>query len=208
MQQVHCIEDMGRLGIFSIQSAKASGLSGEKPIEVFDINRQYQQSVNVWAGMLGTHIIGPIFIAENINGDRYSRRLQEFVVPAIRRIEGDTGILEWLQQDGAPPNNPNRIRDYLNQEFPDKWIGLRSPTVPWPPRSPDMTPLDYFYWPYLKNNSYDGQTVYNLDSMQHQINEISASIPQETKRNAIHAFDDRLGFCSAATGGHFEQLIG
>lgn len=62
--------------------------SSELPTVVFDVNTQYQQSLNVWAGMLGTDIIGPFFIAENsINADRYLQLLQEEVVPAIRRVE-------------------------------------------------------------------------------------------------------------------------
>lgn len=34
--------------------------------------------------------------------------------------------------------------------FPGKWIGTHS-SIPWPPRSPDLTCLDYFLWGYLKN---------------------------------------------------------
>lgn len=66
--------------------------SREKPTMTFDVNQQYQASINVWAGMIGTHIIGPFFIEGNINTDRYLQLLQEEVVPAIRRVEEITGV--------------------------------------------------------------------------------------------------------------------
>lgn len=37
----------------------------------------------------------------------------------------------------------------LDRQFPDHWIGRRG-TVEWPPRSPDLTPLDLWLWGHLK----------------------------------------------------------
>ena len=34
--------------------------------------------------------------------------------------------------------------------FPGRWIGRGSP-IPWPARSPDLSPLYYFLWGYLKS---------------------------------------------------------
>ena len=39
---------------------------------------------------------------------------------------------------------------FLNVTFPNRWIGRGGPT-PWPPRSPDITPLDLFLWRYVKD---------------------------------------------------------
>jgi hypothetical protein len=33
-----------------------------------------------------------------------------------------------------------------------RWIGWRGPTM-WPPRSPNVTPLDYFLWGRLKQHA-------------------------------------------------------
>jgi hypothetical protein len=41
----------------------------------------------------------------------------------------------------------------LNEEFPQKWIGRGGP-IPWPPQSPDIIPLDFFLWGYVKNIVY------------------------------------------------------
>ncbi|GBM25456.1 hypothetical protein AVEN_261573-1 [Araneus ventricosus] len=54
-----------------------------------------------------------------------------------------------LQQDGAPPNYGNIVREFLDTTFPQWWIG-RGAVMAWPPRSPDITPLDFYLWGYVK----------------------------------------------------------
>uniref|UniRef100_A0A3Q2XIB6 Uncharacterized protein n=1 Tax=Hippocampus comes TaxID=109280 RepID=A0A3Q2XIB6_HIPCM len=54
---------------------------------------------------------------------------------------------------GAPPHWGLHVRGFLNQKFPDRWIGRDGP-IPWPPRSPDITPLDFFLWGYVKDIVY------------------------------------------------------
>jgi hypothetical protein len=46
-----------------------------------------------------------------------------------------------LQHGGAPYISCVVIQ--LNNTFPDRWISSGGPN--WPPRSPDLTPLDYFF---------------------------------------------------------------
>jgi hypothetical protein len=65
---------------------------------------------------------------------------------------------EWeaevtFQQDGAPPHFGNVVRDTLDSEFPGRWIGRTGP-IPWPPRSPDLTPPDFFLWGYVKDKVF------------------------------------------------------
>ena len=49
----------------------------------------------------------------------------------------------WYQHDGAPAHFSIAARQVLNDKYPNRWIGRGGP-VPWPPRSPDLTPLDFF----------------------------------------------------------------
>jgi hypothetical protein len=37
--------------------------------------------------------------------------------------------------------------------FGEKWIGRGGPS-PWPPPSPDLTPLDFFLWGHIKDVVY------------------------------------------------------
>ncbi|GBM55690.1 hypothetical protein AVEN_198696-1 [Araneus ventricosus] len=48
-----------------------------------------------------------------------------------------------FEQDGAPPHYGNIVREFLDTTFPQRWIG-RGAVMAWPPRSPDITPLDFY----------------------------------------------------------------
>jgi len=45
------------------------------------------------------------------------------------------------------------VRQYLNHKFPKQWIG-RGGKQNWPPQSPDLNPLDYHVWGYVKAMVY------------------------------------------------------
>ena len=51
--------------------------------------------------------------------------------------------------DGAPAHFSLSARRYLNQKFGLRWIGRGGP-IAWPPRSPDLNPLDFYLWGHLK----------------------------------------------------------
>ncbi|GFV01344.1 uncharacterized protein TNCV_2125701 [Trichonephila clavipes] len=47
-----------------------------------------------------------------------------------------------FQQDGAPSHYARHVREHLDRTFPNRWIGCGGP-VAWPPRSPDLSSLDF-----------------------------------------------------------------
>lgn len=164
---------------------------------------QSPQKVNTWAGIIAGHIIGPFFIEGNLNGDRYLELLRERIFPAITQL----GIEEiWFQQDGAPPHNTRAVTELLNQRFPRRWIGKNGP-FKWPPRSPDLTPLDFFYWGYMKSKVYTEQPIADLDSLKERVQQTSREIPQNFIENSLREFYDRLSHCLIQNGGIFEHLI-
>jgi hypothetical protein len=55
----------------------------------------------------------------------------------------------------------------LNRTFPGTWIGRDGP-MPWPTRSPDITPLDFFLWGYVKSNVFRAP-VNGLDDLKSRI---------------------------------------
>lgn len=119
-----------------------------------ETHTQYPEKLNVWAGILGDHIVGPFFIDGNLNGATYLELLDTTVDPTITELlENDENLFEnqlIFQQDGAPPHYSLPVREYLNNRFPGRWIGRRGP-MEWPARSPDLTPLDFFLWEHLKS---------------------------------------------------------
>ncbi len=68
-------------------------------------------------------------------------------------LENDNGYMEnrlILQQDGAPPHYAAVVRQYLDQMFSGQSIRRRG-AIEWPPGSPDLSPLDFFFWGHFQH---------------------------------------------------------
>ncbi|GFV51759.1 uncharacterized protein TNCV_1321151 [Trichonephila clavipes] len=59
----------------------------------------------------------------------------------------------WFQQDGATCHTARATIDLLKDTLGDRLISRFGP-VNWPPRSCDLTPLDYFLWGYIVRVHY------------------------------------------------------
>ncbi|GFV32474.1 uncharacterized protein TNCV_1677601 [Trichonephila clavipes] len=70
----------------------------------------------------------------------------------------------WFQQDGATCHTARATIDLLKDMFGDRLISRFGP-VNWPPRSCDLTPLNYFLWGYVKSLVYADkpQTLAHLE---------------------------------------------
>ncbi|GFT34555.1 uncharacterized protein TNCV_4125131 [Trichonephila clavipes] len=75
----------------------------------------------------------------------------------------------WFQQDGATCHTARATIDLLKDTFGDRLISGFGP-VNWPPRSCDLTPLDYFLWGYVKSLVYADKPQ-TLDSLHQEVNE-------------------------------------
>ena len=81
-----------------------------------------------------------------------------------------------FQQDGAPPHWGLEVRHFLNEQFPNRWIGRDGP-IHWAARSPDLTPLDFFVWGYVRSKVFvPGQQIANIDQLKYKIEEALNSI--------------------------------
>lgn len=101
----------------------------------------------VWCGIWGSNIVWPSFINGNLKATGYAKLLHDDVFPSLCTEAGT--FPEFFQQDGAPPHYGCQVRAFLDEQFSGKWIGHCEP-VEWPPRSSDLTPLDYYIWVHLK----------------------------------------------------------
>jgi hypothetical protein len=108
-------------------------------------DHQNRWSLNVWRGVVNNRIVGPFFFEGHLNGDMHRNFLRDHlnnlldaVVPLNQRYQ------LWLEHDGAPPPYSVLAREELQMQFGENWIGRRGP-INWPVRSPDLTPLDFFF---------------------------------------------------------------
>ena len=84
------------------------------------------------------------------------------------------------QQDGVPPHFHNDVHGYLNDTLAHRWIGRASqdgsPLLPWPPRSPDLTPCDFFLWGYVKDHVFALPIPLDLAELRQRIEHAVAGI--------------------------------
>ena len=110
--------------------------------------------MNVWCGMLGNRLIGPFVFDNNLTGNTYEAFLRNELPRLLEDIPLMIRSQMYFQHDGAPPHYTIRVRELLNELFPNRWLGRDGP-VTWPPRSPDLTPLDYYLWGHMKTLVYE-----------------------------------------------------
>jgi hypothetical protein len=112
--------------------------------------------------------VGPFFFEGRVAGAVYLIMLQKSIVPAVHQMYEDEDM--WYQQDGALQHYHRDVRDYLDNSFPDRWIGRRG-SVEYPPRSPDLTPPIFFLWGYLKDTVYSTKPA-TLQELRQELNEL------------------------------------
>ena len=110
-----------------------------------------------------------------------------------------------FQADGAPPHFSVEVRQFINDTF-NMWIG-RGGTIAWPPRSPDLTPLDYYVWGYLKQQVYS-TPVQNVGELRNRILRASELLRGELNLKAtVKEFRKRLRMCIRGNGRHIENVL-
>ncbi|GFV21007.1 uncharacterized protein LOC101238613 [Trichonephila clavipes] len=106
-----------------------------------------------------------------VNGDRYRAMMTNFFIPELNNHD----VQElWFQQDGATCHTARATIDLLKDTFGDRLISRFGP-VNWPPRSCDLTPLDYFLWGYVKSLVYADKPQ-TLDHLEDNIRRVIADI--------------------------------
>ncbi|GFX88059.1 putative DD41D transposase [Trichonephila clavipes] len=118
----------------------------------------HPEKLMVWCALWAGGIIGPYFFKNDeghnvtVNGNWYRAMITNFFIPELNNHD----VQElWFQQDGATCHTARATIDLLKDTFGDRLISRFGP-VNWPPRSCDLTPLDYFLWGYVKSLVYAG----------------------------------------------------
>lgn len=179
--------------------------SATNPHWMRTVDHQRRWSLNVWCGILGNKIIGPHFFEGTLNGPRYAEFIRETLPVLLDEVPIETLNTMWFQQDGAPPHYAHAARNAVSERFEERWIGRGGP-VAWPPRSPDLTPLDFFLWGAIKDKVYRTPPT-TPEDMRERIRNECSSIGEDVLIRVRRAHVQRLTKCIEAEGRHFEHLI-
>ncbi|GFU74021.1 hypothetical protein TNCV_1641471 [Trichonephila clavipes] len=111
----------------------------------------------------------------------------------------------WFQQDGATCHTARATVDLLKDTFGDRLISRFGP-VNWPPRSCDLTPLDYFLWGYVKSLVYADKPQ-TLDHLEDNIRRVNADIRSQMLEKVIENWTSRLDYIRASRGSSMPEII-
>ena len=130
--------------------------------------------------------------------------LVEFLQPRLNNLGYRNSNL-WFQQDGATAHTATKSMEVLRKMFPSRLVSLRG-DVPWPARSPDLAPCDFFLWGYLKERVYRDRPK-TIQELKIAIDREIKLIPQEMTKNVMKSFKNRLQQCVDSKGHHIKDVI-
>lgn len=170
---------------------------------------QRRFSLNVWMGIIDDNLIGPYFLPNYLNGDTYEEFLRNEVFGLLSEVPLATRQGMIYQHDGCPAHYRTSVRQWFNQHFPNRWIG-RGGSIPWPARSPDLTPCDYYVWGHMKSLVYDDLTspISSVDELRRRIIRAAEKMKINlTTRVVKTELRHRMRLCIRNRGGHFENEL-
>lgn len=176
----------------------------ENPHFTIECKDQYRFKTNVFCGLLNNTVIGPFFFRQNLTGAIYLQFLQNELSEVLDEMPLCVRNKLWFQLDGAPVHNTIVVRNCLNQMFRGKVIGPGF-DFHWPPRSPDLTPLDFFFWGYLKNKVYKNRPFRDIDHLENIIRHCISEINPDFISNAVRHVSKQTEICIEREGRHTEM---
>ncbi|GFT79400.1 DUF4817 domain-containing protein [Trichonephila clavipes] len=166
------------------------------------------KKLTAWCTLWAGGIIGPYFFKNDegynvtVNGDRYRAMITNFFIPELNNHD----VQElWFQQDGATCHTARATIDLLKDTFGDRLISRFGP-VNWPPRSCDLTPLDYFLWGYVKSLVYADKPQ-TLDHLEDNIRRVIADIRPQMLEKVIENWTSRLDYIRVSRGSPMPENI-
>ena len=184
---------------------------GHPPDYSYDIPTS-REKLTVWAALCGNgNLLGPYFLDGNVNGQSYLDMINQEILPDLNAnynfdIFNDIrfGNEIWWFQDGAPCHRWGVVSNRLRELFGNQVVALNHDPE-WPPRSPDLTPCDFFLWGYLKQRVYATPPP-DIETLRRRIIDecnILRNEPQKILRS-IDAMRRRAQRCIDRNGGHVE----
>ncbi|GFU14436.1 uncharacterized protein TNCV_328971 [Trichonephila clavipes] len=94
---------------------------------------------------------------------------------------------------------------FIEDTFGDRLISRFGP-VNWPPRSCDLTPLDYFLWGYVKSLVYADKPQ-TLDHLKTTFAVLFPIYGHKCWKKVIENWTSRLDYIRASRGSHMPEII-
>ena len=168
---------------------------------------------------LGVHSSGKVFgltiykQGQSLTSKTYRKLLEETVIPELKELNPESpGTLDgmtWVQDGASIHKTDENIKFLSDAGFQSRIFSAtnkRCPTLvelPWPPRSPELNPLDFWVWSELKRQVYFPKPQ-NLEELEQSIVNAVFNLDPESIKKACASFFSRCQKLTEADGGYIE----
>ena len=158
---------------------------GQKEIRMWHEQLLFNINSNAMYGQVCTMIVGPYFLPDRLTSTAFLNFLRNELSYLLEDVPFYSVQNIWMQLDGCPAHYGTQVRQWLDNQFPHRWINRRGP-ISWPQRSPDLMPLDFYLWGTLKNKVYRTR-INSRNELIQKINNAFNEMKQN--RNDIYKFN-------------------
>ena len=108
--------------------------------------------------------------------------------------------------DGAPCHcTTTPCLQFLNDKFENRVTSRRSEFI-WPAHSPDLNPLDYWFWGQVEREVSSGSPE-SIESLKEVVERSARLMDVSLIRRAVGNINKRVELCAKKKGGHFESEL-
>ena len=159
--------------------------------------------VMAWVGIIDGKCLPVHWFEGPVNGATYLKMLETVMWPAVRTNATRRGY--WFQQDGAPSHVTPAVMHFLTAKFGSRVIS-RKAQHHWPPYSPDLTCLDFSFWPQAQDEVVRRRPQ-TLGQLKTVVEDFAKNINEDQLRSMARHTRRRAELCCAEKGGFFEHLL-
>ena len=156
-----------------------------------------------WVGIVDGKCLPVHWFEGSVNAESYLEMLLTVMWPAVRNAA--TRKQYWFQQDGAPCHVSATVMDFLRSKF-NGWIISRGSAYHWPAYSPDLSCLDFSFWPQAMDCVVESEPE-TIQELKKVVEDFASGISEEQLRKMTRHTRRRAELCVAERGGYFEHLL-
>ena len=178
------------------------------PQEEVESNIRFDKKVMAWSALVDGSVLRIRWMDEphrppTVTAASYLEMLKNEVWPEVRGLAGRRGW--WWQQDGATVHCSDEVLAFLEEKFRGRVISRRGDN-PWPPYSPDLNPLDFFFWGFCMAEVFRLKPA-TIEELKTVVEDLAAELSGDVIRGVMASFRRRCEACIEADGGAFEYLL-
>ena len=119
---------------------------------------------------------------------------------SVNQLTDDELTTGYHQQDGATCHTSNASMREIGSFFKTRIISKNL----WPPRSPYLTPVDFFLWGLLKNKVYKN-TPRTIERLKDAIRQETEAVNVDTLGIVFQNLEKRIQVCLDVKGDHYQH---